>query len=61
LRFTNSIRLLYEGFYENVEQLVSVVDLVGVFANDPDKRCFGLRLVKLVEIRAQGRNNAFVC
>jgi hypothetical protein len=60
-RCTHRIRLVHEAFYENVEQLVGVVDLVGVFPDNPNERCFRLRLVELVEVGTQRRDHALVC
>ena len=58
---TYGVGLFREGVDEDTEELISVVDLLRVFADDPDKRRLGLGLVKLVEIRAQRGDDTFVC
>lgn len=45
---------------ERADEIGRVADLVGVLAEDPDKRRLGLGLVELVERRAQGRDDALV-
>ena len=49
---TYGVGLFREGVDEDTEELISVVDLLRVFADDPDKRRLCLRLVELVEVRA---------
>ena len=58
---TYGVGLFREGVDEDTEELISVVDLLRVFADDPDKRRLGLGLVEFVEIRAQRGDDTFVC
>ena len=53
-------RLLAVVLEERANQLVGVVDLVGVLAQDPDQRRLGLGLVELFERGAQRRDDALV-
>jgi len=49
-----------EPFQEGLEQLVGVVDPLGVLADDPDHRRARLGFVQSVEVLAQVRNDALV-
>ena len=49
---TYRVRLLGEGVNEDSEELIGVVDLLRVLADDPDKRRLRLRFVELVEVSA---------
>jgi hypothetical protein len=42
---THRVRLFHKGVHENTQKLISVVNFVGVFTNNPNQRRFSLRLV----------------
>lgn len=52
--------LVLEIRQECIEQLVCIVDLLGVFAQDPDQTGFCLGLVEIFEVRAERGDDAFV-
>lgn len=52
--------LIVEALEETLQQLVGVVDPLGVFPDDPDHGGARVRLVQRVEILAQRRDDAFV-
>lgn len=54
------IRFLNESIDKYAEQLVSIVDLIRVFSDDPNERCLRLRFVELVEVSAQRGDDTFV-
>lgn len=47
------VGFLVEGVHIDAKKFVRIVDLVGVFADDPDQRRFCLRLIQFLEVRAQ--------
>lgn len=49
---TYRIGFFCECVHEDTEQLIGIVDLLRVLADDPDKRRLGFWLVELVEVRA---------
>lgn len=49
-----------EGFQEELEQLVRVVDAVRVLADDPDHAGLGLRLIQRVQVLTQRGNDALI-
>ena len=57
---TYGVRFLHESIHEDSQQLVSVVDLVGILSNNPDQGGFGFWLIKFIEVGAQRRNNALI-
>lgn len=52
--------LVVEALQEALQQLVCVVDPLGVLANDPDHGGAGVGLVQRVEVLAQGGDDALV-
>lgn len=59
-KVTDLIALLLESLEEDAQQVVCVVDLVGVLSNDPDQRRLGFGLVQFVQAGAEGRNDSLV-
>jgi hypothetical protein len=57
---THLERIVEEGGKEGREEFVGVVDLLGVLAEDPDQRRLGFRLIQLVEVGAERRDDALV-
>lgn len=47
---TDRVGLLCEGFYEDAQQFVGVIDLVRILPDDPYERRFRLWLVQLFEV-----------
>ena len=47
---THRIRFFSERVYEGAQQLVCVIDLPSIFADNPDQRRLRLRFVQLVQI-----------
>lgn len=52
--------LIMEALEEALQQLVSVVDPLGVLAHDPDHGGASIRLIQRVQILTQGGNDALV-
>lgn len=57
---THRVALLLEHIEEGRQQLVGVLNLLGVLSNDPDQGRAGLGLVELLEVGAEGGDDALV-
>jgi hypothetical protein len=56
----HGVLLVDEVVEERAEQLLGVLDLLCVLAQDPDERGLGLRLVQVLQIGAERRDDALV-
>lgn len=52
--------LVMEALEEALQQLVGVVDPLGVLANNPDHGGTSIRLIQRVQVLTQGGDDAFI-
>lgn len=52
--------LIVEALEEALQQLVGVVNPLGVLANNPDHSSTSVRLIQRVEVLTQGGDDAFI-
>lgn len=57
---THLSALIMEALEEALQQLVSVVDPLGVLANNPDHGSTSIRLIQGIQILTQCGNDAFI-
>lgn len=58
---TYGVCIIPKRIHKYCKQVDSIVDLLCILANDPDKRGFRLRFVQLFEVGTESRDDAFVC
>lgn len=54
------VALLLERLQKRPEQLIRIVDLLGVFSQDPDQTRLSLWLFEFLQVGTQGRDDALV-
>lgn len=54
------VRFLHETIKERGQKLFRIVNLLGIFSEDPNQRGLGVWLIKVIEVRAERRNDALV-
>lgn len=59
-QLTNLCALVVEAFQEALQELVGIVDSLGVLAHDPNHGSTSVWLVQGVEVFTEGSNDAFI-
>ena len=56
----DDVRLIFKILYEVGHDFIGIIDDLDVLSNDPNNRCLGLRVIKIVQVFADVSEKAFI-
>ena len=56
----DDVRLIFEILYKVGHDFIGIIDDLDVLSNDPNNRCLGFRVIKVVQVLANVSEKTFV-